>query len=74
MITAAASADMDGNGDPDLVLVGEWTSVMVLYNSGGSLATDSTMGPDRAMTGWWQGLTIADLDKDGDMDLTSLVD
>ncbi|THD69759.1 CRTAC1 family protein [Robertkochia marina] len=67
MITDAQWADTDGDGKKDLVLVAEWGSPMILKNNGRRLVrTDSALNE---LTGWWNTIESADLDKDGDLDL-----
>ncbi|WP_202806392.1 VCBS repeat-containing protein [Fibrisoma limi] len=70
MVCDAIPVDVDKDTDTDLVLVGEWMAPTVLLNQRGSFspvspvssATDSTMG-------WWNCVSVADFDHDGDPDL-----
>jgi enediyne biosynthesis protein E4 len=68
MITTAVWADIDRDGDPDLLVAGEWMSVRVFRNDGGRLS-DATAGSGLEQArGWWNRLVPADLDGDGDID------
>lgn len=60
MVTAAAWADMDRNGLPDLVVLSEWSTVKVLYQD----EQEVTLVELAHSTGLWSGLTIADLNND----------
>ena len=64
MITALATADIDGNGWTDLLLAGEYMPITVLYNEQGVFHKEVLPGTD----GWWQAIEAADLDQDGDVD------
>lgn len=68
MISSALWSDYDNDGDPDLLLAGEWTTPLVLRNDRGRLvdATAST-GLDSAF-GWWTSISPGDFDNDGDID------
>jgi len=68
MVTGATWADMDGDGWQDLVLSHEWGSVAVFLNEKGKLKrlADEGLG---GKNGWWNGVTAADIDNDGDLDL-----
>ena len=69
MITTAHWKDMDGDGDQDLVIAGEWMGIEIFTNDAGRL---SRMGnhEDLSLTkGWWNELFIDDIDGDGDYDL-----
>lgn len=69
MVTDAAWMDFDGDGDPDLVVTGEWMNISVFRNSNGNF-TDATSAAGLGETsGWWNCITVADIDQDGDPDL-----
>lgn len=67
MITDARFSDIDGDQDEDLIVVGEFMSVTIFENSGGSFVrrTNSKM---EALTGWWKSIHAVDIDGDGDQD------
>jgi enediyne biosynthesis protein E4 len=69
MVTDAAWVDMNGDHVPDLVVVGEWMPITVLENREGKLvdATEHYLG--RSYVGWWNCLTVTDLNSDGHPDL-----
>lgn len=68
MITDASWSDIDGDNDPDLVVVGEYMPVTVFVNNNGKLH-DATRTSGLANThGWWNRLEAADVDLDGDTD------
>jgi hypothetical protein len=80
IVNSAAWGDVDGDGKNELVLAGEWMPVMIFkYNNGKWSLTDplvsvnikgkSTMIPLREMTGWWNTVTLNDIDNDGDLDI-----
>jgi len=71
MITDLAWVNVDADPQPELVAVGEWMPVTVFKLSGGQLKNiTNTIGLDRS-NGLWHRLTVADLDKDGDLDLVT---
>ena len=70
-VTAARFADLDDDGDPDLVLATEWGPLRWLRNDEGSLV-DATAGSGlEAWPGLWRGLTTGDVDHDGDLDVVA---
>lgn len=67
LLTDALWTDLDGDKDPDLVAVGEWTGVLLFENTGKSL---KPFGGEMAnLKGLWHSLAAADMDRDGDTDL-----
>ncbi len=67
MVTDAAWADVNGDGWQDLLVAGEWMPLTVFRNQTGKFT--KTELPHTS--GWWQCLTTADLDHDGDMDFAA---
>nr|WP_238474525.1 VCBS repeat-containing protein [Maribacter algarum] len=67
MVTNAIWTDMDGDSKKDLVTVSEWGTTNIYKNSGRRLAKIPTSLD--SLSGWWNVVSSADLDNDGDMDL-----
>ncbi|GAO41516.1 VCBS repeat-containing protein [Flavihumibacter petaseus] len=68
IINAAGWADLDGDGDADLVTAAEFGQVTVHLNQRGHFTLPTGNGL-AAITGWWKSLGIADIDNDGDIDI-----
>ncbi|MGC1240567.1 MAG: VCBS repeat-containing protein [Chryseosolibacter sp.] len=72
MVTDAAWNDLNADGKPDLVVVGEWMPVTVLIQDVHGDFVDKT--PDYGLSGtngWWNTLEAEDFDKDGDIDFVA---
>ncbi len=68
MVTSAISSDIDGDGDQELLIVGEWMKISVYKWSNGKFS-DITEAVGLSKThGWWNQIEGADIDNDGDMD------
>lgn len=66
MVTDAQWADLDADGKSELVVVGDWMPVCILKYSNGKLQKVKEL-PNSS--GWWNCLTVADLNGDGRPDL-----
>lgn len=68
IVSGTSNADMNNDGYQDLILAIENGPVQIAYGSESGLKPPVPITPSE-MYGWWQGLTVADLDKDGDLDV-----
>jgi hypothetical protein len=69
MVSSATWVDYDRDSRLDLVVVGEWMPVTVFRNSGdGRLEHKMLRGLEHSH-GWWNTVTAADLNADGNADL-----
>lgn len=66
MVSDALWTDFNGDSKVDLIAVGEFTSIMFYENTGTTLRKVDT-GID-SHKGWWNSITSADYDRDGDVD------
>lgn len=69
MVTTAQWADMEGDGDIDLVVAGEWMGIEVFTNTDGKFIKDPKYESLGSQTGWWNKIMVTDMDADGDMDI-----
>lgn len=71
IITGAVWSDLDNDGWIDLALSRDWNTVAIFRNSGGKLEPLAQTAGVEKWNGWWNGITSADLDGDGDFDLVA---
>ncbi len=68
MVTDAVWQDVDGDGRPDLVVVGEWMPITIFHNAGGGkLVRLKTPGLEQS-EGWWNRIVAGDFTGDGRVD------
>ncbi|MFD1095671.1 VCBS repeat-containing protein [Salegentibacter chungangensis] len=67
MITDVTWDDMDKDGFPELILVGEWMSPKIFKNNRGIL-NEITSENIQKLSGLWQNIEAFDIDDDGDRD------
>ncbi|MFQ5865423.1 MAG: VCBS repeat-containing protein [bacterium] len=71
MVTDAQWTDYDKDGDPDLVVVGEWMPVALFQNTGSRLVNVTDQVGLEKTNGWWNCVLAADLNEDGYVDLVA---
>ncbi len=69
MVTDALWTDLNKDGEPDLIIVGEWMPVKVFINTNGKLEDASAKYIHFASSGWWNKILADDFDGDGDADI-----
>lgn len=69
MVKDAAWVDLDGDGWEDLVIVGEWMPITIFKNTNGQLENKTADYGLENSRGWWNTISIGDLNKDGFPDL-----
>lgn len=68
LITSAVWSDFSGDGKKDLILVGEWTGILMFENEDGELNKISDKNGLDEQSGWWNKIVAKDIDQDGDED------
>ena len=69
MVSGAVFSDIDGDGDPDLLLAVEWGPIRLFRNQDGLFEDTSPNLGLWQHTGWWSGITTGDLNEDGLLDI-----
>ncbi|WP_165748207.1 VCBS repeat-containing protein [Cellulophaga sp. Z1A5H] len=67
MVTSATWDDIDLDGTKDLILAGEFMPITIFKNDTKSLKKMTNTGVDN-LIGWWETISGADFDNDGDID------
>ena len=68
MITDGEWVDFEGDGDYDLVVVGEWMPITIFVNEGNEFNTVHRL-PNSS--GWWNDVAYGDFNGDGLMDIVA---
>jgi hypothetical protein len=62
--------DVDGDGDLDMILAGDWMPLKLFINENGTFRESrEAFGP--ATSGWWNCIATGDFDGDGDSDIVA---
>lgn len=69
MVTSAAWVDYDHDGQLDLIVVGEWTPIRVFHQENGRFVDRTAEAGFKGTEGWWNSITVADVNGDGRPDL-----
>lgn len=68
MVKDALWTDFDNDGDPDLIVVGEFMPVQFFENTNGKFINASDKTGLKHTAGWWNSINGGDFDGDGDVD------
>ncbi len=68
MMTDARFANLDGEPDLELIVVGEFMDIQI-YKQENGVYKKMDMKADIPIHGWWNTLQFVDIDKDGDLDI-----
>ncbi len=69
LVKDALWTDLNGDNQPDLVVVGEWMPITVFENNNGKFTNASAKYGTADLKGWWYSIAEADLNNDGNKDL-----
>ena len=67
MVRDATWQDLNSDGWPDLIVLGEWMPIKIFMNREGRLEETPAKGLEQSH-GWWNTIEAADIDNDGDID------
>ncbi|OEK03401.1 hypothetical protein BFP97_18555 [Roseivirga sp. 4D4] len=69
MLKDATWADLNGDGQKELIVTGEYLSIEVFEWKQGELKSMNGLNGLADYSGWWNSVEVADVDDDGDLDI-----
>ena len=69
LVTDAEVKDFDGDGIPELLIVGDWTYPKVYSYENNKFIDKTASYFSKNLHGWWNTINVNDLDDDGDLDI-----
>lgn len=69
LISSSELIDLNNDGRLDLILAGEFMPITVMINTENGFENQTTTYLNSELSGWWNTVSKADIDGDGDMDL-----
>jgi hypothetical protein len=71
MIRDMVWADVDGDGDLDMIITGDWMSLKVFINDNGKFKEKKDAFGTEKTEGWWNCLAVGDFNGDGAIDFVA---
>jgi hypothetical protein len=71
LVTGACAADVDGDARADLLVATEWGPVRYYRQENGKLVDKTDAAGLAEVTGFWNSVNPADVDRDGDLDFVT---
>lgn len=68
-VNAASWADLNADGQLELIMAGEWTSLQIFQFRAGQWERTTREFVESPLTGLWASLLVEDMDADGDLDI-----
>jgi hypothetical protein len=68
MVTDAIWKDVNGDGRPDLIIVGEWMPITIFQNAGGGKLVKRNVPGLEKSNGWWNRIIAGDFTGNGRVD------